>query len=207
MSASTRLIVMAKAPQAGLSKTRLAPALGPQGAASLAERFLRETVAMASRSGVGPVEVCAAPDLEHPVWARLQREHGCALSVQGTGDLGARMSRAMQHALGTHAAVLLVGTDAPSLDGDVLRAAARALADADAVFVPTFDGGYALVGLRRMEPRLFEGIAWSTSGVMEATRRAAQAAGLRHAELPAIHDVDEPADLVHVPPGWLDAPD
>ena len=74
------------------------------------------------------------------------------------------------------------------------------------MFVPTFDGGYALIGLRRFEPRLFEGIAWSTAVVMDATRRALGDAGLHHAELPGIHDVDEPADLVHVPRAWLGAP-
>lgn len=207
MSAPARVIVMAKAPQPGLSKTRLAPALGLEGAARLAGRFLLETVATATRSVVGPVEVCAAPDLAHPVWQALQGQHGCALSVQGPGDLGARMARALAHALGTHPAALLIGTDAPALDEQVLQQAARALDRHDAVFVPTFDGGYALVGLRRFEPRLFEGIAWSTPGVMDATRQALQAAGLSHAELPPLHDVDEPADLAQVPAEWLDDPD
>ena len=201
----TRVIILAKAPQPGLSKTRLAPALGLEGAARLADRFLRETVAMATHSGVGPVELCAAPDLEHPVWLELQQRHGCALSVQGPGDLGSRMARAMQHALGMQPAALLIGTDAPALDAPMLQAAALALQQNDAVFVPTADGGYALIGLRRFDPRLFDGIAWSTSAVMQATRQALSVAGMSHAELPMIHDVDEPADLVHVPAAWLEA--
>jgi glycosyltransferase A (GT-A) superfamily protein (DUF2064 family) len=100
--------------------------------------------------------------------------------------------------------VLLMGSDAPALKAPVLRAALQALDTADAVFVPALDGGYVLVGLCRAAPMLFEGMAWSTPQVMQHTRERAAAAGLRVAELAALSDIDEPADLVHVPEGWLD---
>ena len=80
----------------------------------------------------------------------------------------------------------------------MLRAAAAALDDADAVLVPALDGGYVLVGLRRPAPVLFAGVAWSTGQVMAQTRQRAAAAGLRLAVLPALADIDEPADLLHL---------
>ena len=64
------------------------------------------------------------------------------------------------------------------------------------------DGGYALVGLRRPAPTLFDGIAWSTPAVMAATRDRAAAAGLRWAELAPVADIDEPADLARLPASW-----
>ena len=80
--------------------------------------------------------------------------------------------------------------------------AREALRTHDAVFVPALDGGYALVALRRPAPALFEDIAWSTDTVMARTRERAAAAGLSLAELAPVADIDEPADLIHLPPHW-----
>lgn len=201
---STAIIVFAKAPVAGLAKTRLAPALGELGAAAIAERMLHHALAQATAADVGPVELCAAPDATHPALQAAAAEHGARLTEQGTGDLGLRMHRALTRSLLRHGRALLIGTDAPALDASVLRQAASALQDHDAVFVPALDGGYALVGQRRADPRWFSDMAWSHNRVMEETRQRLRAAGVRWAELPPVADIDEPGDLVHLPPGWLD---
>jgi uncharacterized protein len=194
---NTQIVVMAKAPVAGLAKTRLAPALGAEGAAALARRLLVHAAEQAVAADVGPVEICAAPDIGHEVFATLRQRFGLALTAQGDGDLGARMHRAF---LRNGSPMLLMGSDIPALDADLLRSAAALLAAHDAVFVPAHDGGYALVGLRAPCAALFEGMAWSVPTVMAATRERLRAAGLRHAELPAVHDIDEAVDLVHLPP-------
>ncbi len=202
MSAA-RVIVLAKAPVAGFAKTRLIPALGPEGAAALAARLLAHAVATAREAALGPVEVCAAPDTTHPAFQALAGV--VALSEQGEGDLGARMARAFErHFAQTDAPpCLLIGTDAPGLDAAALREAAAALVDADAVFVPALDGGYTLVGLRRPAPALFTDMRWSTPQVMAETRARAAGLGLRVAERPPLADIDEPDDLKHLPPGWM----
>ena len=203
MSASCPVIVMAKAPVAGFAKTRLIPALGAQGAAALAERLLERTVEQALAAALGPVDLCCTPDSRHPAFARYARCSGIELSHQAEGDLGARMASACYRWLARADRALLIGTDAPALDAVMLRRAAETLDDHDAVFVPAHDGGYALVGLRRVAPSLFDGIAWSTATVMARTRERVAAAGLRHAELPPLADIDGEADLAHLPPGWL----
>jgi uncharacterized protein len=211
------IIVMAKAPVAGFAKTRLIPALGPVGAAALAERLLRWTLEQARRAALGPIDLCCAPDAHHPAFERERRAGDVVLSRQGEGDLGARMARAFERWLELSGQAVMIGTDAPALDAAMLRRAAQALLDAraetdiDAVFVPAHDGGYALIGLRRSVrtalptwlPTLFEGMTWSTGSVMQHTRERLRAAGLRHTELPAVADIDEPADLIHLPEGWL----
>jgi rSAM/selenodomain-associated transferase 1 len=201
---STAIIVFAKAPVPGLAKTRLAPALGEAGAAALAERMLRHALAQATAADVGPVELCAAPDATHPALQAAAAAHGARLTEQGSGDLGLRMHRALARSLMRHGRALLIGTDAPALDATVLHQAASALQDHDAVFVPALDGGYALVGERRANPRWFSDMRWSHARVMEDTRERLRAAGVRWVELPPVADIDEPVDLVHLPPGWLD---
>ncbi|MBL8347390.1 MAG: TIGR04282 family arsenosugar biosynthesis glycosyltransferase [Rubrivivax sp.] len=199
------IIVFAKAPVPGQAKTRLAEALGADGAAALAERMLLHAVAQAAAAGADTLELCVTPDgAVHPAFVELGRVHSTmAFSGQGAGDLGERMARALERALRSHRTALLMGTDAPALDAAVLRQAAAALAAHDAVFVPALDGGYALVGLARPAPALFAGMTWSTPQVMQHTRERAAGAGLRIAELKPVADIDVPQDLVHLPPGWL----
>jgi uncharacterized protein len=199
---SVAVIVMAKAPVPGFAKSRLIPALGAAAAAALAERLLEHAVGQAAAAGFTTLELCVTPALTHPTFARLRARHRLQLTLQGEGDLGARMQHALQRALAGHDRALLLGSDAPAIDAPMLRRAGAALDAADAVFVPALDGGYALVGLRRSLPQLFDGIAWSTAQVMAQTRARAASAGLRVVELAPVADIDDAADLVHLP--WPD---
>ena len=175
--AGTPVIVLAKAPVAGVAKTRLIPALGAQGAAALAEYLLELAVAHALDARLGAVDLCCGPNTDHPAFVRHAGWQGMKLSAQGGGDLGERMARAFERWLARADRALIIGTDAPALDADTLRRAALALDDADAVFVPAFDGGYALIGLRRAAPALFSGMVWSTPSVMARTRERLKTAG------------------------------
>lgn len=201
---STALIVFAKAPVAGLAKTRLMPALGSEGAARLAERLLEHTLQQALALPVEYLELCVSPTDQHPAFDRA-RDAGSGrlhITLQGEGDLGERMHRAISRALTMHSRVLLIGTDAPSLNTAILEQAHQTLTAHPAVFVPALDGGYALVGLSRPAPALFIGMTWSTPDVMQDTRARATRIGLPWAELPPVADIDEPADLAHLPEGW-----
>jgi rSAM/selenodomain-associated transferase 1 len=190
-----QVAVLAKAPIAGLAKTRLIPALGPQGAARLQRSFTRNAVAVAQAASLGPVTLWCAPNARHRFFQALVRTAGVACLVQPQGDLGQRMHMAFRlHCV--QGPLLLTGTDCPPLRPAHLRQAARALLDGDdAVFTPAQDGGYVLVGLRKPQPALFEGMVWSTPGVMAETRARARALGLRMREFETLWDVDTPSDL------------
>lgn len=205
---TTRIVVIAKAPQPGRVKTRLIPALGAEGAAALAARMLACTLVAAFEAAgaadtadpaLGVVELCASPAPGDPAWQGVVVPAGLRWSAQGEGDLGARMAGAARRVLAGGERVLLIGTDCPALDAACLRTAAEALDEVDAVIVPSFDGGYVLLGLRRFDPSLFEGIAWSTSTVAAATRVRLDALAWSYQVLPALQDIDVPADLVHLP--------
>lgn len=198
----TTVIVFARAPVPGQAKTRLIPALGPLGAAALAQRMLEHAVSAACDAALGRVEVCVTPDASHPTFDALRGRHRFDFATQGAGDIGVRMDRALTRALARSRAAMLIGTDLPAIDADMLRTAASALLEHDAVFVPALDGGYGLVGLRRPAPGLFHEMQWSTSSVMSTTRARAKSLGLRVAELPPIPDIDEIGDLRHLPVSW-----
>jgi rSAM/selenodomain-associated transferase 1 len=190
-----RILIFAKAPVAGKVKTRLIPALGAEGAAALAAEMLHRTASEASAAALGPVELCANPDSGHPDW-RGQIPPGLDLSAQGEGDLGQRMARAARRAIDDGEHVILIGTDCPDLDRARLVEAAAALEWHDAIIHPARDGGYVLLGLRRFDPSLFEGIAWSTSAVAAATIARIEALGWSLKVGATLHDMDEPADLL-----------
>lgn len=198
--APTRLLVFAKAPQAGAVKTRLMPALGAQGAANLALRLLQHTLAQALAAGVGPVELCMSPGPTDPAWAHVPLPDTLTLSAQGAGDLGERMARALQRTTAHGQPVLLLGTDCPALTAPLLQQLARQLSQHESVLVPVADGGYSLIGLKSPCPSLFTAMPWSTAAVAHQTRLRLAAVGLSLWESPVLHDLDEPADLVHLPP-------
>ena len=189
----TGIAVLAKAPVPGFAKTRLIPRLGAEGAAALQERLLDRALATARGAAIGPVTLWCAPDETHPAFAAARARHGVRLARQPEGDIGDRMGAAFAAAPGPLA---LIGTDCPVLAPADLLATRDALhAGADVVLSPAEDGGYGLIALARPQPALFEGIPWSTEGVMGATLAQAARAGLSVRCLPTIWDVDVPADL------------
>jgi len=196
----TRLVVFAKAPQAGFAKTRLIPALGAEGAAALARQMLSHTLEQALAAGAQAVELCMSPAPSDPAWKSVALPDAVERSYQGEGDLGARMGRAMERALAQQQGpVLLMGTDCPALSAAHIAEAGRQLEQHDAVLVPVTDGGYVLIGLKAPCPEVFTGMVWSTQGVAAETLRRLAALGLRVWLGPTLHDMDEAADLVHLP--------
>lgn len=200
---ATRIVILAKAPRPGSAKTRLAPALGTAGAARLAARMLTHTLAQSVAAAVGPVELCVEPAFSDTAWHGFVPPQGAVVTAQGPGDLGARMARAAQRTLDRHENVLLIGTDCPALDAQALRDAALILETHQAVLHPAHDGGYVLLGLAAYHASLFGDMPWSTADVAALTRQRLAVLGWRAAIGRAMHDVDEPADLAHLPPGWL----
>jgi rSAM/selenodomain-associated transferase 1 len=195
---SRRLLVFARAPVPGEVKTRLIPALGADGAAGLYARLLERTLTTASTAAVAPVDLWCAPDIGDPAFATAEARWGVALYEQTQGDLGERMCHALGTALIGRQKAVLVGCDCPALSAAALDAAFAALDDHDVVLGPAEDGGYVLIGLRRLSPVLFEGIEWGGDRVLRQTRSRLVALGWRWHELPMLWDVDRPEDLARL---------
>lgn len=191
----TRIVIFAKAPVAGRVKTRLIPALGEVGAARLAQRMLRVTIAEAVAAKLGTPELCATPHPSDPEWQPFLPEQAILYADQGDGDLGERLARAANRVIEAGENVLLVGTDCPALDRHKLRAAAAALRSHDAAIHPTFDGGYALLGLSKFDGSLFTGIGWGGASVAAATIDRMRALGWSLWAGETLRDIDLPEDI------------
>ena len=190
-----RVLIFAKAPEAGLVKTRLIPALGPQGAADLHARLLTDTLARIVPAGLAPVELWCAPEPGRDPFPSLAARHGLALHRQRGPGLGERMRYAAADALRRSARVVLIGTDCPRLDAEYIGRALRALTGRDAVLGPAEDGGYVLLGLRRAAAALFADMPWGGARVAARTRQRMEALGWAWEELPVLWDLDRPEDL------------
>lgn len=199
----TRIIIFAKAPLSGFAKTRLIPALGAERAADLAKKMLLNTLHEATEAALGAVELCVTPAIHHPAWRDIQLPEAIEISDQGEGDLGARLALAAQRSLDHDEAVLLIGTDCMEITAPLLRLAANALDHKEAVIYPAADGGYALLGLARFNPLLFENIAWSTDSVAAETIDRIEKLGWSLEIGVSLHDIDEPCDLKYLSPQWL----
>ena len=174
------VLVFSRAPVPGRVKTRLVPHLGAWRAARLHARLTRHALSTARAAGCGPVELYDTA-----------RQRGA--------DLGERMHRALARGLRWHRGVIIIGADCPALRPRDLRRAARWLAGGcDAVIAPAEDGGYALIGAKRVSPLLFSGIAWGGADVYESTVRKLVSLSYRWRALERLWDVDRPADLARL---------
>lgn len=189
--ADVALVVIAKAPAPGRSKTRLCPPCTPEQAAALAEAALRDTLATVAATPAS--RRILALEGEPDGWL----PPGFDLHSQRGDGLGERLGNALD-AVGGPA--LVVGMDTPQLSPALLRLAARRLAQpgVDAVLGPAFDGGYWTIGLRRPDTAAFEGVPMSSERTCAAQRARLAVLGLRTAELPALRDVDTIADAAAV---------
>jgi rSAM/selenodomain-associated transferase 1 len=188
----TQIIVLLKAPRAGLAKTRLAAAIGDAAALkayrSLLE-FLFERIASVTSVQLHFSPADAAAEIEH--WLKP----GWISRPQTDGDLGQRLVSAFESNRDDgFSKTIIIGSDCPYLDVTDLEEAALSLDQHDVVLGPANDGGYWLIGLKVAQPELFTGIHWGTGQVLQQTLDSARRAGLKHHLLRTLSDVDTVQD-------------
>lgn len=198
-----KLILFTRYPEAGVTKTRLIPVLGPEGAADLQRRMTAHAAAQAevfAQSRGAALEV----HFEGGTLAQMRAWLGEALDYrrQGPGDIGVRMRTALAAAFaGGAGRSVLIGSDIPGITADILAVAFDLLRHADLVLGPANDGGYYLIGIRQaawdgLADVLFSGVPWGSSRVLAATREKIDALGLKIDLLATLADIDRPEDLV-----------
>jgi rSAM/selenodomain-associated transferase 1 len=181
--------VFAKQPLPGRVKTRLAAARSPAWAAEVSEAFLLDLLDQLQTLTVRRVLAYDPPE----ALAYFQQAAGQRFDLvpQGEGDLGDRLARFVTREFDAGArAVVVVGTDSPTLPITLVAQAYAELARADVVLGPAADGGYYLIGCSRPLPFLFAGIDWGTPRVLEQTVGRLAPYALRLALLTPWYDVD-----------------
>jgi len=202
---SACVVQFTKTPQPGEVKTRMQPHLTQQQSCGLHDALTRQVL-----------DNLNSPDWDYRLfWSGLDdrawrntllsgvRRPGTGETVvpvrvfqQQGADLGARMAHAFTITLADYEAVVLVGSDCPSLTVDWVEQALAALGQGqDVCFVPADDGGYVLVAMRTPEVALFEGVEWGTERVLAQSLSIATDLGLRVRLLSSLPDIDRPEDL------------
>lgn len=190
------LIVFAREPLPGAVKTRLAAAVGAQGAAELYESMLQDVLKTVRQ--LNGVEVVVFWDCEEKTLPLLAERYRCNSRIQIPGSLGQRMQAAFEEMFAADCdTCCIIGSDAPDLPLTYIQNAFQLLMtlQADVVLGPSLDGGYYLLGLREVWPRLFANISWSTADVLEQSLNAAHGLGLKTTLLPEWQDIDTIEDL------------
>lgn len=187
----TALLVLAKEPLPGRSKTRLCPPLRPQEAAEVAEAALVTTLetVSAARAGRRILVLDGAPG----PWLAP----GIDVIAQRGGGQAERLAHAFADA---GAPALLIGMDSPQVTPTMLDTATELLArpGTDAVMGPAEDGGWWAIGLRQADPRVFRGVAMSRPDTGRRQLARLRELGLRTRLLQPLRDVDRFADALAV---------
>jgi hypothetical protein len=202
------LALMTKAPRAGEVKTRLVPPLTNEEAARLNRCFLQDTAAA--------IAVCCSDRTPPNPWRSIV--HGIAvytpvgaesdyadilpadfsLLPQRGEDFGERLYFAAEDLFRSgFKAVCLIDSDSPTIPAANFNRAIQLLSlPGDRIVLGSCDdGGYYLIGLKRLHREVFEGIDWSTERVFGQTRQRATEIGVEVRELPRGFDVDDRATL------------
>ncbi len=185
------LVIMAKAPRAGLVKTRLAKSIGVAEATRTYRTILGSTLRRLGNDPRWQTWVAVVPDvvIADRVWP-----HSVNVIAQGGGDLGARMQRIFDGLPG--GPVAIIGTDIPGIPNASIAAAFKALGARDCAVGPAPDGGYWLIGQRRRPKvlNLFGGVRWSGPHAMADTLANMQKQSV--ATLEERDDVDTVSDYL-----------
>ncbi len=192
------LMVVAKQPSAGQTKTRLSPPLTDAQAADLYACFLSDTLALIRRARTvidfQPI-IVYWPENAAPYFRSLAPDFD--LLLQQGADLSERLNHATTHCMtvGGYEQAVIMDSDSPTLPVECLVRAFTALENADISLGPCDDGGYYLIGLKRPAPSLFLQVTMSTPHVVADTLACAQVEKLTVATLPTGYDIDYLDDL------------
>jgi len=197
MSTSRALVVYARPPLPGRVKTRLQPELTPDEGLALYRAMLADTLERLADALEGSARLflawSAQADPPDDIGVLLNRYE---VEYQMGDDLGERMASTLQTRLREgHRQVVLIGSDSPNLPLDYVDQAFEALMAVDLVTGPCDDGGYYLLGARRILPQVFRNVPWGSDQVLAVTRQRVKRGGVLYHELPAWYDVDTTQDV------------
>ncbi len=189
------IVIMTKVPQAGEVKTRLQPFLTAQQSAEISICFLQDAEQKAKTVEQNLIIAFSPIEKKNLLIDILQTKP--ILVEQKGANLGERMFHAFEFAFFHDSdAVIMIGTDSPTFPAEFIERAFIFLeTKTDAVLGRTEDGGFYLIGLRKLDKKIFENVEWSSPKTFEQTKRNIENLNLSLSEIPVWYDVDTPEDL------------
>jgi len=192
------LIVVAKQPTPGHTKTRLSPPLTPEQASALYECLFFDTLDQMRQVDAVQRVIAYLPLDARDYFHRFASDF--ELAPQNGADLGPRLDHALTDYLSQgYERVVIMDSDSPTLPYVYLSQAFSALSEgADVTLGPCDDGGYYLIGIKKPRPRLLREVQMSTPTVAADTIALAEADGLHVSLLPTWYDIDDAASLIRL---------
>lgn len=187
------LILFTRIPEAGKTKTRLMPYFSGEECERLHTCFLKDISAV-TRKVDADILVFYTGGKPYA----LKKIFGLIVQyVEQEGEtLGDRMYNAFNAVLGAgYDQAVLIGTDVPTINADIIENAFCQIDDSQIVMGPTTDGGYYLVGMNVPVKEVFGLKRYGDSSVFDATVRAAGNSGFRVAVTDELSDIDEATDV------------
>lgn len=192
MNNSTALLIFVKNPQLGKVKTRLAKSIGNEKALNIYSHLLQITRTVCLQTNFNRYLFYSDFINRKDDW----HENEFLKHLQIGDDLGERIKHAFEFVfkLG-HSKVIIIGSDCPTISSQYLKEAEQALNTKDVVFGPSEDGGYYLLGMKKIIPALFENQPWSTDQLLKNSIHKIEQLQLSHYLLSMLNDIDTLEDL------------
>lgn len=197
------LAVFARSPEPGKAKTRLSPLLGPRGAAEFHAALVSDTLQKVNALGESVARYFFGEPGGRLVSSSLTDYRR---RLQRGADLGERLERSFKLLLGRHHRAVIIGSDSPALSERAIRQALGELLRSDAVLGPCPDGGFYLIGLRRLEAGLFTSVRWGTATAFEDMRGNLTSRDFSCTILKPFADVDRPEDVEQLKKDLIQSP-
>lgn len=186
------LLIFVKNPEKGTVKTRLAKTIGDEKAYQTYLKLLDFTI-----------EVADNVRAEKQIWysSFIDETDGLGGSdfqkkLQDGENLGERMLHAFKNGFEEHfEKSVIIGSDCPGISAEIIEAAFVSLNRNEVVIGPSEDGGYYMLGMRKLIPEVFKDISWSTETVLSETEKILKAKDLSYSKLPTLNDIDTEEDL------------
>ena len=192
----TVLLIFAKAPEPGKVKTRLISVLGKEAACEFYSKMASDIISRLTDSMLCPIVLYCYPDTIHIFFKKHEQKFNLELKRQEGIDLGERMFNAFEFVFNQkNRQAIIVGTDIPDLSKEIILGAIDSLDKNDLVIGPSHDGGYYLLGMKKVHSGLFEDIEWSSNSVFSSTVQKANASNLKIKELQMLRDIDTKNEL------------
>lgn len=168
-------------------KTRIAATLGNKRALAIYNELASITLRLVSTIGM-PVYLFyegGLPEVKDPAFHYMD---------QAEGGLGNKMQSAISSILQKHKKSVVIGSDCPEITGKDINDACQHLDKYDFVLGPAEDGGFYLMGCKKLIPSLFDNILWSTSLVMDQIKERITSSRKSLYLLRTLPDIDNEAD-------------
>ena len=160
------IMVFVRNPELGRVKTRLAKSIGDQAALETYKILSKHTSKIISEIDSDQLIFYSDKIQDNDIWTATN----CKKQIQTKGDLGQKMLDAFQYGFSlSYKKIIIIGSDLYSLRPKHIESAFEQLENYDVVIGPALDGGYYLLGLNFIIPKIFNQKQWSTSSVLKET--------------------------------------